>query len=109
MDDDEGVDVIRQAERIVWAAGWHLQEQAVLKRLAGTQGLARARPGLRQDDQEHPLMRPAWRPRATRPDRADCLHTVELDLVSPASVRSRGTTELARDNSKDIKACRGTR
>ena len=35
--------MIRQAERIVWAAGWHLQEQSVLEELAGTRGLARAR------------------------------------------------------------------
>jgi hypothetical protein len=49
MDDDEGVDVIRQAERIVWAAGWHLQEQAVLETLAGTRGLARARLEPRSD------------------------------------------------------------
>jgi hypothetical protein len=42
MDDDE-LEVIRQAERIVWAACWHLQERSVLEELAGTRGLARAR------------------------------------------------------------------
>jgi hypothetical protein len=43
MDDDETFEVIRQAERIVWAASWHLQEQSVLEQLAGTRGLACAR------------------------------------------------------------------
>jgi hypothetical protein len=43
MDYDDALEVIRQAERIVWAAGWHLQEDAVLLLLAGTRGLARAR------------------------------------------------------------------
>ena len=32
--DDDALEVIRQAERIVWAAGWHLQEQSVLEELA---------------------------------------------------------------------------
>ena len=36
--DDDALEVIRQAERIVWAAGWHLQEQSVLEELAGTAG-----------------------------------------------------------------------
>jgi hypothetical protein len=35
MSDDDMLQVIREAEQIVWAAGWHLQEQAVLERLAG--------------------------------------------------------------------------
>jgi hypothetical protein len=35
--------VIREAERIVWAAGWRLQEQVVLEGLAGIRGLACAR------------------------------------------------------------------
>lgn len=43
MVDDDGLEVIRQAERIVWAASWHLQEQSALEELAGTRGLARAR------------------------------------------------------------------
>lgn len=43
MDDEDVLEVIQQAGRIVWAAGWHLQEQEVLRRLAGTRGLARAR------------------------------------------------------------------
>ena len=41
--DDDALEVIRQAERIVWAAGWHLQEQQVLRQLADTRGLACAR------------------------------------------------------------------
>ena len=35
MCDDDALEVIRQAERIVWAAGWHMQEQDVLQQLAG--------------------------------------------------------------------------
>jgi hypothetical protein len=49
MDDDDAVEVIRQAERIVWAAGWHIQEQDVLQDLAGMRGLARARLEPRSD------------------------------------------------------------
>jgi hypothetical protein len=40
--DDDAVEVIRQAERIVWAAGWHIQEH-------GTRGLVRARLEPRSD------------------------------------------------------------
>src|SRR5579875_2097436 len=36
MVDDDALEVIRQPERTVWAAGWHLQEQSVLERPAGT-------------------------------------------------------------------------
>ena len=43
MSDDDALHVIREAERIVRAAGWDLQEQVVLERLAGTRGLACAR------------------------------------------------------------------
>lgn len=43
MGDDDALEVIQQAERIVWAAGWRLQEQSVLQQLAGTRGLACAR------------------------------------------------------------------
>jgi hypothetical protein len=43
IDDDDALEVIRQAERIVWAASWHLQEQSALEKLAGTRGLARTR------------------------------------------------------------------
>jgi hypothetical protein len=43
VSDDDMLQVIREAERIVRAAGWHLQEQAVLERLAGIRGLACAR------------------------------------------------------------------
>ena len=49
MDNDDGLEVIRQAERIVWAAGWHLQEQEALRQLAGTRGLACARLEPRSD------------------------------------------------------------
>ena len=49
MDDDDALEVIQQAERIVWAAGWHLQEQDVLRQLAGTRGLACARLESRSD------------------------------------------------------------
>ena len=47
--DDDALYVVRQAERLVWAAGWHLQEQRVLEQLAGTPGLARARLEPRSD------------------------------------------------------------
>ncbi|MGH3198544.1 MAG: hypothetical protein ACRDOH_00125 [Streptosporangiaceae bacterium] len=49
MSDDDAVEVIRQAERIVWAAGWHLREQDVLRQLAATRGLACARLEPRSD------------------------------------------------------------
>ena len=41
--DENSLEAVREAERIVWAAGWHLQEGAVLARLAGIPGLACAR------------------------------------------------------------------
>jgi hypothetical protein len=47
--DDDALEMIRQAERIVWAASWHLQEQGALESLAGTRGLARARLEPRSD------------------------------------------------------------
>jgi len=49
MDDDDALEVIRQAQRVVWAAGWHLREQEVLRQMAGTRGLARARLEPRSD------------------------------------------------------------
>jgi hypothetical protein len=49
VDDEDTLEVIRQAERIVWAAGWHLQEEDVLRQLAGIRGLARARLEPRSD------------------------------------------------------------
>jgi hypothetical protein len=49
MHDDDALDAIYQAQRIVWVAGWRLQEQAVLGQLAGTCGLARARLDPRSD------------------------------------------------------------
>jgi hypothetical protein len=49
MIDDDGLEVIQQAERILWAASWHLQEQSVLVKLAGTRGLRRARLEPRSD------------------------------------------------------------
>ena len=42
MDYGDALEVIRQAERIVSAAGWHLQEQDVLWQLANAE--ARPRP-----------------------------------------------------------------
>ncbi|MGH3225535.1 MAG: hypothetical protein ACRDPY_43760 [Streptosporangiaceae bacterium] len=47
--DDEDAEVIRQAERIVWAAGWRAQEDGVLRKLVGTRGLACARLEPRSD------------------------------------------------------------
>lgn len=49
MDDDDGAEVIRRAERIVWAAGWHLQEDSVLDQMASTHGLWCARLEPRSD------------------------------------------------------------
>jgi hypothetical protein len=49
MDDDDAAEVIRRAERIVWAAGWHLQEDGVLEQMASTHGLWRARLEPRSD------------------------------------------------------------
>jgi hypothetical protein len=46
---EDALDVIHRAERVVWVAGWRLQEQAVLQQLAGTRGLARARFDPRSD------------------------------------------------------------
>jgi hypothetical protein len=43
MVDDDIYAAVREAKRIVWAAGWHFQEQSVLRQLAGTRGLACAR------------------------------------------------------------------
>ena len=43
MGDNDAADVIRRAERVVLSAGWQLQEQRVLRKLAGTRGLALAR------------------------------------------------------------------
>lgn len=37
--DDDVLEVVHQAERIVWAAGWRLQEDSVLEQMAGTHGL----------------------------------------------------------------------
>jgi hypothetical protein len=49
MHDDDALEVIRQAELIVWVTGWHLQEQRVLEKLVHTRGLARARLEPRSD------------------------------------------------------------
>jgi len=43
MSDDDMLQVIHEAELIVWAAGWQLQEQVVLEQLVGIRGLACAR------------------------------------------------------------------
>lgn len=40
---EDGAEVVREAEQILWAASWHLQERTVLDRLARTEGLACAR------------------------------------------------------------------
>jgi len=40
---DEALEAIHNAERIVWVAGWRLQEDRVLRQLASTRGLASAR------------------------------------------------------------------
>ncbi len=49
MNDDDALEVVHQAERIVFAAGWRLQEQTVLEQLACTKGLACARLEPRSD------------------------------------------------------------
>jgi hypothetical protein len=49
MHDDDGLEVIRQAERIVWVASWHLREEYVLEKLARTRGLRRGRLEPRSD------------------------------------------------------------
>jgi hypothetical protein len=41
MGDDDVLEVIDQAERVVWAASWRLQEEIVLGQLAGGQAQAR--------------------------------------------------------------------
>jgi len=40
MSGEDALEVIHRAERIVWVAGWRLQERDVLQQLAGTSGLA---------------------------------------------------------------------
>jgi hypothetical protein len=40
--DEDALELIRQAERIVYMSGWRLQEEMVLQQLAGTRGVARA-------------------------------------------------------------------
>jgi hypothetical protein len=47
--DDDACEVIHQAERIVWSAGWRLQEDRALRQLADTRGLACARLEPRSD------------------------------------------------------------
>jgi hypothetical protein len=49
MGDDDVLEVIDQAERVVWAASWRLQEEIVLGQLAGGRGLALARLEPRSD------------------------------------------------------------
>ena len=39
-DGDAAVAAVHHAERIVWVAGWRLQEERVLRELARTRGLA---------------------------------------------------------------------
>ena len=49
MNDDDVLDLTHQAERIVRVPGWHLQEERVLRQLAGTSGLAYGRLDPRSD------------------------------------------------------------
>ena len=49
MNRGDPLDVIHRAERVVWVAGWRLQELAVVQRLAGSRGLACARFDPRSD------------------------------------------------------------
>jgi len=46
---DDAERAVQSAERIIWAAGWRLQEGEVLRQLAGTMGLARGRLDPRSD------------------------------------------------------------
>jgi hypothetical protein len=46
---DEAEEVVHYAERIVWAAGWRMQEARVLEHLARTAGLACGRLEPRSD------------------------------------------------------------
>jgi len=41
--DENSLEAVREAERIVWAAGWRFQEETVLSSLTETAGLVRAR------------------------------------------------------------------
>lgn len=43
MSDDDALDVVDWAERIVYAASWRVREETVLQGLAGIRGLACAR------------------------------------------------------------------
>ena len=49
MGDDDVLEVIEQAERVVQAASWRLQEEIALGQLAGRRGLALARLEPRSD------------------------------------------------------------
>lgn len=49
MGDDDALEVIHRAERIIWAASWRLQEEHVVAQLAGTRGLACGRLEPRSD------------------------------------------------------------
>jgi hypothetical protein len=49
MNDDDVLDVINEAERMVWVTGWHLEEERVLRQLGGTSGLACGRLEPRSD------------------------------------------------------------
>jgi hypothetical protein len=46
---DDAERAVQSAERIIWAAGWRMQEDEVLRQLAGTIGLARGRLEPRSD------------------------------------------------------------
>jgi len=77
MSDDDALHVIREAERIVRAAGWDLQEQVVLERLAGTR---LTRDGV--------LVIIAQRHRTQGRNRQDALARL-IDLVREAAVAPR--------------------
>jgi hypothetical protein len=47
--DSDSTEALHQAERIIWAAGWRLQEESVVGQLAGTRGVAFARLDPRSD------------------------------------------------------------
>lgn len=47
--DSDSTEALHQAERIIWAAGWRLQEELVIQHLAATRGLAFARLDPRSD------------------------------------------------------------
>lgn len=49
MSDNDALEVIHRAERIIWTASWRLREEHVVAQLAGTRGLACGRLEPRSD------------------------------------------------------------